>query len=457
MSVGYATARPKRWWLRPAGGVVMAYLVVLAIGTVLLLLPIARSGPGGANLLQAAFTATSVVCVTGLAVVDTATYWSGFGHVIILLLAQVGGLGVMTLTSLITLRVANRLGLRQRLSTSEEVHALGPGSVRQVVRAVVLSAIIVESALTVVMALRLWLHYDEPVLRAVWLALFQSVSAFNNLGYALYSDNLMGFVSDWWICIPICVGVIVGGIGLPVLRELWHHWRQRRSRRKSRWSIHTRMMLTGTVALLVGGFGYLLAAEWNNPGTLGPLSVPSKVLASITLSVVPRTGGFNSVNVAELRTESWFITDLLMLVGAGPGGTAGGLKITTVGVLAAIAVTEIRGNRRTRVFDRVIPSRTQRTAVAVSFVFISVMLVSTALLLTWSPFALEPVLTEVISALSTVGLSTGITPQLNPAGQILLMVLMFIGRLGPITLAAALAVNTRATHYTLPEERPYIG
>ncbi|MDQ1305268.1 MAG: trk/ktr system potassium uptake protein [Actinomycetota bacterium] len=456
----------------------MAYLIVLAIGTVLLLLPIARSGAGGATLLQAAFTSTSVVCVTGLAVVDTATYWSGFGHVVILFLAQIGGLGVMTLTSLITLRLANRLGLRQRLSTSEETHALGPGSVRQVVRAVVVSALIVESILTAVMALRLWLHYDEPLLRAIWLALFQSVSAFNNLGYALYSDNLMGFVSDWWICIPICVGVIVGGLGLPVLRELWHHrhlpqqalasWWATRGvgarasrppvhRQHTRWSIHTRMMLTGTAALLVGGFGYLLAAEWSNPGTLGPLSVPSKVLASITLSVVPRTGGFNSVNVAELRTESWFITDLLMLVGAGPGGTAGGLKITTVGVLAAIAVTEIRGNRRTRVFDRNIPSATQRTAVAVSFVFISVMLVSTALLLTWSPFPLEPVLTEVISALSTVGLSTGITAQLNPAGQILLMVLMFIGRLGPITLAAALAVNTRTTHYSLPEERPYIG
>jgi potassium uptake TrkH family protein len=453
MTGGYATARPKRWWLRPAGGVVMAYLIVLVIGTILLLLPVAKSGPGGARLLEAAFTSTSVVCVTGLAVVDTATYWSGFGHVVIVLLAQIGGLGVMTLTSLITLRLANRLGLRQRLSTSEETHALGPGSVRQVVRAVVVSALIVEAVLTVVMALRLWLHYDEPLLRAIWLALFQSVSAFNNLGYALYSDNLMGFVSDWWICIPICVGVVVGGLGLPVLRELWHH----RRRFHGRWSIHTRMMLTGTGALLVGGFGYLLAAEWSNPATLGPLSVPSKILASITLSVVPRTGGFNSVNVAELRTESWFITDLLMLVGAGPGGTAGGLKITTVGVLAAIAITEIRGNRRTRVFDRTIPSRTQRTAVAVSFVFISIMLVSTALLLTWSPFALEPVLTEVISALSTVGLSTGITAQLDPAGQILLMVLMFIGRLGPITLAAALAVNTRTTHYSLPEERPYIG
>lgn len=280
----------------------------------------------------------------------------------------------------------------------------------------------------------------------------------NNLGFALFSDNLMGFVSDWWIIIPICLGIIVGGLGLPVLLEVWTHRRalHRRARRR-RWTIRTRIMMIGTVALLLGGFGPFLLTEWTNDGTLGPLSVPGKILGAIGLSAFPRTGGFDSVDVTELRAESWFVTDLLMYIGAGPASTAGGLKITTLAVLAAIWITEVRGNSETRMFDRTVTPAAQRGAIAVASAFTATILLATGVLLALTPYELSQVFTEVTSAMSTVGLSTGITASLDPAEQIVLMLLMFIGRLGPITFATALALNAHTVHYSLPEERPYIG
>jgi trk system potassium uptake protein len=467
----YAPARSGKWWLRPAGMVMSAYLALLVIGTALLSLPIASQGPGKASLLEAAFTATSVVCVTGLAIVDTATYWSGFGHAVIFVLCEIGGLGVMTLTSLILMRLARRLGLRARASTGAEAGGLVPGNVREVVIAVVRVALATQVVIAALLALRFRFHYGYDSLEALWLGVFHSASAFNNLGFALFSDSLVGFTSDWFIIMPISVGVILGGLGLPVLLELWNHRGAMRARlarrfgrtipgahvRPHRWTIHTRMMIYGTVILLTGGFVIFLITEWTNPGTLGPLSLPGKLLAAFGLSAFPRTGGFNSVDLADLRQESWFFTDVLMYIGAGPASTAGGFKITTITVLAAIAVTEIRGNPDTRLWDRTIPASTQRAAIAVGTVFTGIVLFSTGVMLAISPFNLSDVLTEVISAMSTVGLSTGITAQLDPADQLLLMLLMFIGRLGPVTFAAALALNTQTLHYALPEERPYIG
>ncbi len=438
--------------------VVSAYAFLLGLGTLLLLLPIAGRGEGGASLMEAAFTATSVVCVTGLSVVDTATFWTGFGQAVIYVLCQIGGLGVMTLTSLALMRLSRRLGLRARASASTEVGGVDPGSLRSVVFAVGRVALVLQALIAATLTLRFFLHYDYGLLESSWLGIFHSASAFNNLGFALFSDNLVGFATDWWIIIPLCVGIVVGGLGLPVLLELWAHRRSlyRRARR-SRWTIHTRIMVLGTAVLLLGGLGLFLLTEWTNDATLGELSVPGKLLAAIGLSVFPRTGGFNSVDITELRAESWFITDLLMYIGAGPASTAGGLKITTLAVLAAIWITEVRGNPDTRVFDRTVSASAQRGAIAVASAFTSIILLATGLLLAHTPYSLAQAITEVTSALSTVGLSTGITPSLDSAQQLLLMLLMFIGRLGPITFATALALNTQTVHYSLPEERPYIG
>lgn len=471
MSAGVAPARASHWWLRPAGMIFAAYLGVLTIGTLLLLLPIARNGPGGASLLQASFTATSVVSVTGLSTVDNATYWSGFGHVVIFILCEVGGLGVMTLTSLVLVRLSHRLGLRQRVTTGAEAGGYMPGNVKHVVITVVRVALMVQLAVALVLFGRFWWHYDYDPLKAAWFGVFHSATAFNNLGYALFSDNLVGFEADWWIIIPICIAIIIGGLGLPVLLELWYHRSRLYNRVRRllgrpalppppdarRWTIHTRIMIVGSAILLLGGFVILTLTEWGNPATLQPMSLPAKILGGIGLSVFPRTGGFNSLNIGELRDESWFVTDVLMFIGAGPAGTSGGLKISTVAVVGAIAMTEIRGNRDTHIYDRSIPAASQRAAVAVSAAFTAIVLVAIGIMMAMTPFEMPAVVTEVVSAAGTVGLTTGITPQLGAPAQLLLMLLMFIGRLGPVTFAAALALNARTTHYTLPEERPFIG
>ena len=471
MSTGVAPARGSHWWLRPAGMIFAAYLAVLTVGTAALLLPIARVGEGGASLLVAAFTATSVVSVTGLATVDTATYWTGFGHAVIFILCEVGGLGVMTLTSLLLVRLSHRPGLRQRVTTGAEAGGYLPGNVKHVVITVVRVALVVQMAVAAALAARFWWHYGYDPLKAAWYGIFHSATAFNNLGYALFSDNLIGFEGDWWIITPICMAIIIGGLGLPVLLELWYHRERlynrvrRIFRRRTkvppanarRWTIHTRIMIVGSVILLVGGFVILTLSEWGNPATLQPLSLPDKILGGIGLSVFPRTGGFNSLDIGELRDESWFITDVLMFIGAGPAGTSGGLKVSTVAVIGAIAMTEIRGNRVTHIYDRSIPAATQRTSVAVAAAFTAITLGSIALMLAITDFNETAIITEVVSALGTVGLTTGITPELGAPAQLLEMLLMFIGRLGPVTFAAALALNSRTTMYTLPEERPFIG
>ncbi|MBA3618139.1 MAG: TrkH family potassium uptake protein, partial [Acidothermales bacterium] len=274
--------------LHPAQAVVLGFASAVAAGTLLLLLPISRAGDGGATVLEALFTAVSAVCVTGLIVVDTPTYWSGFGQVVILALIQVGGFGIMTLASLLGLLISHRLGLRTRLTTAAETKSLGLGDVRTVIVGVAKVSLLIEGATAIILAARLAIGYDEPVPRALWLGVFHSVSAFNNAGFALYSDNLIRFVTDPWVSLPIAAAVILGGIGFPVLFEL-----QRNLRRPSRWTIHTKITLLGTAVLLVGGSAFVLTAEWSNPGTLGPLGVPGKLLAGFFQGVMPRTAGFN--------------------------------------------------------------------------------------------------------------------------------------------------------------------
>jgi Trk-type K+ transport system membrane component len=230
----------------PGQAVAAAFLVGIAVGTGLLLLPIARAGPGGAGVVEALFTATSAVCVTGLTVVDTGTYWSGFGQAVILGLIQVGGFGIMTLASLLGLLVARRMGLRARLTAAAETHSVGLGDVRTVLIGVAVISSVVETITAAVLTARFALGYGEPLPRALYLGVFHAVSAFNNAGFGLYADNLVGFATDWWICAPIMLAVIIGGLGFPVILEL-----RRRLRHPGSWSVHTKITVLMTVLLLV--------------------------------------------------------------------------------------------------------------------------------------------------------------------------------------------------------------
>ncbi|WP_225878560.1 TrkH family potassium uptake protein [Spongiactinospora rosea] len=435
----------------PSRAVVIGFAAAVLVGTVLLDLPIATATGRSAGWAAALFTATSAVCVTGLAVVDTAGHWSVFGQVAIALLIQVGGLGIMTLATLFTAAVSGRLKLRSRLMAQAETKALEVTGIGRTVRDVVLFSLVCESVVAVVLTGRFALGYGEPLGRAVYLGVFHAVSAFNNAGFALWPDNLMRFVTDPWICLPIALAVIVGGLGFPVAFELL------RSRRPRSWSLLTRITVGLTGVLLAAGTLAFVAGEWHNPRTLGPLDAAGKVLAGFFASVMPRTAGFNSLDVAGMEPSSWLVTDVLMFVGGGSAGTAGGIKVTTFGMLLFMVWAELRGRPRVDIGHRALGMATQRQAIAITALSTAVIALSTLVLRRLTPHSLDSVLFEVISAFATVGLSTGITATVPPAGQLLLIALMFVGRVGPLTLGSALALKERRRRYELPEQRMIVG
>ncbi|MFI6928638.1 TrkH family potassium uptake protein [Nonomuraea spiralis] len=436
----------------PAQVIVTGFAAVALIGTALLASPIATESGESAGWLTALFTATSAVCVTGLVVVDTATHWSAFGEWVIAGLIQVGGLGIMTLATLFTVLVTGRLGLRARIFAQAETKTLHMTDVRHVVRKVVVFSLVCEAVAALVLTGRFLLGYGEPFGRALYLGVFHAISAFNNAGFALWPDSLMRYVTDPWICLTIAIAVIVGGLGFPVAFELLRSWR-----RPGRWSVLTRITVGVTVVLLVGGTLVFLATEWRNPRTLGALDDSGKLLAGFFTAVMPRTAGFNSLDLAEMYPTSWLATDLLMFIGGGSAGTAGGIKVTTFGLLAFVIWAEMRGEREVHVGHRRLTDAVQRQAISISLVSIALVAVSTYVLLALTPHSLDRVLFEVVSAFGTAGLSTGITADVTPAGQMLLTLLMFIGRTGPLTLGSALALKDRVRHYQLPEERVIVG
>ena len=437
----------------PARIVPLAFLAAVIVGTVLMMLPAARAEPGHAPFVTALFTATSAVCVTGLAVVDTATYWSGLGQVLLTVLSQIGGFGIMTMATLLGLLVSRRLGLRSRLMAQAESAGLIQGNVRGVLVRVAVIMLASEAAISVVLTLRFRLHYDYPWGRAVWEAVFHAVQAFNNAGFALYPDSLVRFVNDWWICVPLGLGVLFGSIGFPVLFEL-----ARDLRRPGRWSTHTRLTVWGTGLLSVVGFAVFLSFEWSNPRTLGPLDLAGKVLASLTQDIMTRSGGFNSIDMGGLNAETIAVTNGLMFIGGGSASTAGGIKVTTFLLLAFVIWAELRGEPDVVIRRRRIAEETQRQAITIALLGVA-LVASGTLALVWLtdgvPF--DRALFEVTSAFATVGLSTGITATLPPSAQIVLVILMYVGRVGTIAVGAAIALNTRRRKYRYPEERPLVG
>jgi potassium uptake TrkH family protein len=438
---------------RPAAAVVAGFAVAVAIGTVVLMVPAATEAGVSAGLVTALFTTVSAVCVTGLVVVDTPTYWSLFGELAILSMIQIGGIGIMTLATLLGLLIARRVGLRLQLTAQAETKALGLGEVREVVGRILAISVIVELLTAMPLVTRFALFYDQRPGRAVYLGVFHAVSAFNNAGFALFTDNMIPFATDPWICLPMGAATILGGIGFPVLFELGRRLRGR----AVRWSLHLRVTVGTYAILFVVGVAAFLLGEWTNPGTLGPVDVGGKLVIGVFSGIQPRTAGFNSVDIAQLDTATMLITDVLMFIGGGSAGTAGGIKVTTFALLAFVMLAEVRGEPTVHVLGRRLPPAIQRQALTVALAAVGLVMVSTVTLLEISDFGLDAVLFETVSAFATVGLSTGITDDLPTAGKLVLAALMFLGRLGPITLASALALRERERRYELPEERTIVG
>ncbi|MBP3042559.1 TrkH family potassium uptake protein [Arthrobacter jiangjiafuii] len=435
----------------PARLALMVFALVILVFTGLLSLPASSSSGEVTPLHDALFTAVSAVCVTGLTVVSTATHWSGFGQVLILIAIQVGGLGILTMASLLALAVNRKLGVRGKLIAQEGMNTGRLGEVGSLLRIVVTTTVAIELILAAVMAPRFML-LGESAGQAIWHAVFYSVSAFNNAGFTPHSDGLVPYDEDLWILVPLMVGVFVGSLGFPVIMVLMRskfHVRQ--------WNLHTKLTLLVTTILLVGGSILWGAFEWFNTATIGEMNVADRILHSVFASVMTRSGGFSLVNMSDLDSSTLVITDMLMFAGGGSASTAGGIKVTTLAVIFLAVVAEARGDADVRAFGRTIAASAMRVAISVVILGATLVAVSTVVLLAITKETLEPVLFEVISAFATVGLSIGLSEALPPEGKYVLSALMFAGRVGTITLAAALAIRQRNTLYHYPEERPIIG
>ncbi|MFM1783965.1 MAG: hypothetical protein RLZZ579_242 [Actinomycetota bacterium] len=450
---------------RPAQTITLAFIALIAVGTSLLSLPISRTdGSFGVNL-DSLFTAISSLCVNGLTIVNTETFWTPVGHLIILLLVKIGGFGIMAFTALLALLVAHRMSLRASMVSSEEHRALASGDIRGVLIRIALVGLVVESIGTVLLTLRFLFEYGYSIQDALWYGTFHSVSAFNNAGMSLFGDSLIRFNNDSLILLVISIQVVLGSIGFPVLLEVGRHIyknvRDRKNRRRfatmMHWSLTSRIVVFGTISLVLLGMLYFGILEWNNDATIGTMSTWQKVLNIFVLSVMPRSAGFNAIDIGGMSRESWLGMDILMFVGGGSGGTAGGLKITTVTVLLFIVVSEIRGARAVNIGKRRLPRSIHRQAITLLFLYSALLIGSVLILQLVTDFSTDELLFEASSALGTAGLSTGITSELSVPAQVLVMFLMFIGRVGPTLVASSLAVKIGKGYIQYPKERPTIG
>lgn len=437
---------------RPVQIVPLLFLLVSLGGALALSFPAATESGQATPFVDAWFTAISALCVTGLSTLDVPNHWSGFGELTILLLIQLGGLGIMSASVLIVALFSRTMGFGIRRGLAAENSGITPGNVRPLLKLILGFTISFESVIAAWLSLWLWLGHSQPVDQAMWNGLFHAVSAFNNAGFALWSDNLMGFQSDWLFLSPIMAAVIAGGIGYPVYRDLWTQ------RGWKRISLHGRLTLWGYAVLLLGGALLFILLEWTNAGTIGNMAPHERVLNGLFQSVTSRTAGFNAVNIGALSDQSLMLTSILMFIGGGSAGTAGGVKVGTVVVVLLIVWSEIRGKDDVEAFGRRIGEHNQRRAIAVVSLAAVLVMLCGYLLVALSPhIPPRDAMFEAVSAFATVGLSTGVTAQFTDPGKYLLIFLMFIGRVGPITLFAALASRRRPVYYQYPKEDVLVG
>ncbi|HEY1094516.1 MAG TPA: potassium transporter TrkG [Glycomyces sp.] len=447
------TARVQAFFRHPARLIPLIFLATIMTGTLLLMLPWAHLEGDVTHFTDAFFTATSAVSVTGLAVVDTPFHWSWFGQFIIMLLFQVGGLGIMTSAVLVGLLVSNKLGLRTKLMTRTEIsQALSLGDVKLVLLRTVALSLVVEAATALVLAIR-FSTYGFGLGDAVWYGIFHAVSAFNSAGFALFSDSLMSYATDWWICLPLCLSTIIGGLGMPVIFEVT---RRRWGRRQ--WSVHTKLTLVGSGILLFGGWIAFLVFEWSNPATFGQWPWYDRILPAFFQTSMVRAAGLNSVDIGAMNQDSQLASIILMFIGGGSASTAGGIKVGTFFVLLLVIWAEVRGEPDVTAFRHRINPSVVREALTVALVYVACNAFGVFLMQRFEPgLDLMSIMFEVTSALATLGQSTGVTYELSEASKWLLAIAMYTGRIGPVLFAASLALRSRHRLYRYPEGRPLVG
>lgn len=440
-----------QWRLTPYQILVSGFAGLILLGALLLCLPAASATGEPLSFVDALFTSTSAVCVTGLVVVDTGTRFSLFGQLVIILLIQAGGLGFMTMATLMALLIGKRINLRERLVMQEAMNQLSVAGVVRLTKYIVKTTLLIEFVGGSILAVRWYLDHGPT---GIYYGYWHAVSAFCNAGFDLFGEyrSLTGYVDDLTVNLVISSLIVLGGIGFTIMADVWEN------RRFTRLSLHSRLVLTVTAFLIVFGTVVIFALEWNNPKTLAPLSWEGKILSSYFQAVTPRTAGYNTLNIGDMGNATLFFIIILMFIGASPGSTGGGIKTTTAGVLTAAIWTMFRGREDVEFFER----RIEKSIVYKSFVLTSVaaiLVVFVTMMLCvheWDiPFL--NLLFDVVSAFGTVGLTTGITPQLTVPSKLWLILTMFAGRVGPVTLALALALRRRRAMVQYPEGKIIIG
>lgn len=440
--------------MSPPRILVFGFATVILIGTMLLMLPASSLDNQSVGFVNALFTATSAVCVTGLVVVDTGTHWTTFGKTVILLLIQIGGIGFMSMATLFAVLLGKKISLKERLIIQQ---AVGQNTLSGVVKFSLYMlglTFLLESIGALLLSFRFIPEYG--VLKGIGYSIFHAVSAFCNAGFDLIGNgrSLTPYVNDPLITLTIGTLIILGGIGFAVIVDVVSNFK------KKRFTLHTRIVLTMTVFLLAIGTLLFLIFEWNNINTLGALTIPNKLMASFFQSLTTRTAGFNTIDTAGLTTGSKLLTIILMFIGGSPASTAGGIKTVTFGIILIMAMTVIEGKDRVGIFKRDISYSIVNRAITIAVIAMMLLITITmAMTVIESHFDFMDILFEVASALGTVGLSTGVTPELSDTGKLLIIFTMFSGRVGTLTIAFALA-NRQQNYKNLiqyPEEKVIVG
>ncbi len=442
--------------LQPVRLMALSFVGLIAVGTLFLTFPAATADGRGTPFLDALFTATSATCVTGLVVRDTPVYFSFFGELVILALIQLGGLGIMTFSASLAVIFGRRLGLSRRQTMSAMIEEARDVDIARTLRYIVLLTLLAEAVGALLLFVR-WLDQFSTPGQALYQAVFHSVSAFCNAGFSLFSDSLVRFRADLLVNFVIIGLVLVGGMGFSVVHEVV----SRRTLRSNptgllrRLTVHSRLVLYTSGLLVVAGTVAFFFLEYDN--ALANLGLGSKLLAALFQSVTPRTAGFNTVPLENLRPVTMLLWSILMFIGASPGGTGGGIKTSTVAVFFLAVRNRIAGREDVEFRGRLVPRDVVYRATSIAAVSAAIVVGFFALLLLTEQGSFAGVLFETVSAFGTVGLSTGITPKLTVAGRLLIIILMYVGRLGPLTLALAMRARESRPAIAYPEARILVG
>jgi len=437
--------------LSPPQILVLGFFIMVCIGTGLLSLPQATAAGKSTSFIDALFTATSAVCVTGLIVKDTATHWSHFGKTVILILIQAGGLGIMTMTTLFAVLLGRQITLRGRLVAEEALGRMSSSGIVKLVLTIAATTVLIEAAGAVLLFLRFFFSYEYSWYRAIYHAIFHSVSAFCNAGFSLYATSLSQFHSDSLINLTIMSLIVIGGLGFGVLIDLYNY------RRNKKISLQSKIILRTSFLLIIIGAIILFLLERDNASTIAAMPFLDQIKAVLFQSITPRTAGFNTVETNALHQTSILLMMVLMYIGASPGSTGGGIKTTTFSTLLAGVAAAVRGKPDAEMFGRRLPVSLVWKALAVATISLALIISVTLVLQTTEGMRLQDVLFEVISAFGTVGLSTGVTSELSSVGRLLITFTMFTGRVGPFTLALALTAREKKALLRYPQEGIIIG